>query len=92
MPNIVVVRALGARGPQGAAGAVNGFSPSLVSYRHEQQTTATVWTINHNLNFNPNVTVLDYSGNTIECDIVYVNSNQIRLTFSSVISGYAYLS
>jgi hypothetical protein len=92
MTNIIVVRALGARGPQGPSGATSGFNTSLVSYKFEQQSAVNIWNIIHNLNFNPNITVLDYSGNTIECDISHVSANQVRLTFSSVVSGYAYLS
>jgi hypothetical protein len=50
------------------------------------------WIINHNLGYNPAVTVMDYSKNTIECDIEYVNSNTVILTFNNAVSGHAYLS
>ena len=81
---------IGSQGIQGTAGI--SFSVSKVSFRYEQSNQSSVWNINHNLGFNPNITILDYSGNTIESDIVYVNINNVTLTFSSDVSGYAYLS
>ena len=81
---------IGSQGIQGTAGI--SFSVSQVSFRYEQSNQSSVWNINHNLGFNPNITILDYSGNTIESDIVYVNINNVTLTFSSDVSGYAYLS
>jgi hypothetical protein len=80
----------GLQGAQGVAGV--SFSTSQVSFKYEQASQSSIWNINHGLGFNPNVTILDYSGNTIESDIEYVNINNIRLIFSSNISGYAYLS
>lgn len=81
---------IGSTGVQGIAGV--SFSTSQVSFKYEQASMSSEWTINHNLSFNPNITILDYSGNTIECDIEYVNINRVKLTFSSDASGYAYLS
>jgi hypothetical protein len=68
------------------------FQTSLVSYTYEKQTGATVWVINHNLHFRPNVIVMDYGSNQVECDIAYVTIDQVTLTFSEPMSGYAYLS
>ena len=90
MVNVVVVRAKGARGEKGATGP--GFNISLVSYTYEKQSAGLVWTINHNLSFKPNVIVMDYGSNQVECDIEYTNENVVVLTFSETISGYAYLS
>ena len=81
---------IGSQGIQGTAGI--SFSVSKVSFRYEQSNQSSVWNINHNLGFNPNITILDYSGNTIESDIVYVNINNVTLIFSNEVSGYAYLS
>ena len=85
----IIVGAVGARGPKGADGT---FNINQVSFTYEKQTPGTTWTINHNLNFRPAVTVMDYGTNNIECDIRHVNENQVVLTFSEVVSGYAYLS
>jgi hypothetical protein len=67
-------------------------SPSAISFRFEQQTTVNTWDITHNLGFRPNVSVLDYGQNNIECDIEHVNENELQLHFSEATSGYAYLS
>jgi hypothetical protein len=82
----------GATGPQGPAGSISNFDVNLVSFQYEKQTNANIWNITHNLNFKPNIIVMDYGSNQVECDIEYVNQNQVRLTFSEVVSGYAYLS
>lgn len=82
-------------GPQGPAGSILNFDVTLVSFKYEQQTNNNVWTIQHNLGFVPNVLVMDYGQNNIECDIEYDPSdrlNKVILNFSSPVSGYAYLS
>jgi len=49
-------------------------------------------TINHNLDFFPNVTVKSSSGDILETGIDYNNTNQITLTMAQPFSGTAYLS
>jgi F0F1-type ATP synthase beta subunit len=63
-----------------------------VRYTHIQSTIATEWTINHNLNFYPNVTVLDNSSRILETDIVYLNANTVKIIMNSASSGTAYLT
>ena len=82
----------GATGPQGPPGSITNFNTSLVSFTYEKATNANVWNITHNLGFRPAVTVMDYGHNNIECDIEHLNANSLTLTFSDVVSGYAYLS
>lgn len=83
----------GVQGIQGPSGSGSGsFNVSLVSFTYEQMITSNVWSIVHNLNFRPNVLVMDYGQNNIECDIAYVDANSLTLTFSAAVSGYAYLS
>lgn len=48
--------------------------------------------INHNLGFNPNVTVKSSSGDVLETGIDYNNSNILTLTMAQPFSGTAYLS
>lgn len=66
--------------------------PPLVSFQHTQSAAATTWTIAHNLNFFPNVTVIDSGGNMVEANVTYTNNANLTITFSSAISGVAYLS
>jgi hypothetical protein len=51
-----------------------------------------IWTINHNLNFYPSVTVFDSGDNLIEAYIDYTNINTAIIVMNSAISGTAYLS
>jgi hypothetical protein len=68
------------------------LSVGLFSYTYEKQINALIWNITHNLKFKPNIIVMDYGSNQVECDIEYVNENSVKLTFSEAVSGYAYLS
>jgi hypothetical protein len=63
-----------------------------VSYKHTQNAASTVWTINHNLHFFPNVLSFDSAGNIAEGSIVHTDINSLTITFSAPISGYAALS
>jgi hypothetical protein len=74
-----------------------------VRYVHTQASVPTVqasgtyaglyiWTINHNLNFYPNVTVFDSGNNIVETHIAYSNANTAIIVMNSAISGTAYLS
>jgi hypothetical protein len=51
-----------------------------------------VWTINHNLGQFPSVTLVDTTGAVVLADILYVNNNQIIVTFSQPFAGKAYLN
>jgi hypothetical protein len=66
--------------------------PALVAYQHTQSAASTTWTIAHNLNFFPNVTVIDSGGSMVEANVTYTNNANLTITFSSAISGVAYLS
>lgn len=48
--------------------------------------------INHNLGFNPNVTVKTSAGDVLETGIDYNSYNQLTLTMAQPFSGTAYLS
>jgi hypothetical protein len=68
------------------------FTVGRVSYEHTQGSVSNSWTINHNLGFQPNVTVVDSAGTIYEGEIAYTNTNSLTVTFSSAFSGMAYLS
>jgi hypothetical protein len=63
-----------------------------VAYTHTQGTSSATWVINHYLGWNPNVTVQDSAGTTVEGNISYTNNNSLSITFSGAFSGKAYLS
>jgi hypothetical protein len=63
-----------------------------VRYVHNQTEIENEWTINHNLNFFPNVTILDNQNRILETDIVYLNSNTVKIVMNTASSGTAYLT
>jgi len=82
--------------PSGTVGFGTGATTEVVvpdlAYAHTQGTSSATWTINHNLDFYPNVTVLDSAGTIVEGEIAYPSRNQVVLTFTAAFSGKAYLS
>jgi hypothetical protein len=48
--------------------------------------------INHNLGFNPNVTIKSSAGDILETGIDYNSNNRLTLTMAQPFSGTAYLS
>lgn len=83
--------AVGPQGPQGPKGDT-GEPSGPIAYAHTQGVSNSVWVIQHNLGFYPNVTVVDSAGTIVEGEIEYTDVNNIRLTFSDSFSGKAYLS
>ena len=75
-------------GPQGPAGA---FTPSDIAYTHTQAVSSAVWTINHNLGFNPVAVVLDSGGTQCEGSITYPTVNRMVITFTGAFTGVAYI-
>lgn len=57
-----------------------------------QGTAAREWTIQHDLNKFPSVTVVDSAGTVVIGEISYVDNNTIILHFSGAFSGVAYLN
>jgi hypothetical protein len=82
--------AAGATGPQGAQGPAG---PSqVIAYTHLQNAVSLSWVITHNLGFYPNVVVTDSAGTVVEGDLSYASVNELTVTLTHAISGYAYLS
>jgi len=95
----------GAQGASGIAGATldttdeltegvtnKYFTVGRVAYTHTQGVSSDTWTINHNLGFHPNLTVIDSGGTIYEGEITYTNTVSLTVTFSAAFSGKAYLS
>jgi len=62
------------------------------SYTHTQNSVSSTWVVNHNLGYYPQVTVIESGGSNVEGTIVFNSLNQLTITFSVSISGYAYVS
>jgi hypothetical protein len=69
-----------------------GGGGGSASYTYKQSAASDTWIINHNLGFNPSVTVLDSAGTTVIGEIEYNTVNKLTLKFSTAFSGTAYLS
>jgi hypothetical protein len=88
----IIVSAPGPQGPMGRDGLQPENLAALVSYRHLQGTPLVTWTVVHNLNFFPNVTVFDSGESQVEGSVTHIDENSLTITFSSAIAGKAHLS
>jgi hypothetical protein len=61
------------------------------SYTHSQPTPSDIWTINHNLGFNPSVTIFDSNSEEMDGDVTFPTLNQVIIYFISPVSGSARL-
>lgn len=61
-------------------------------YTHNQLSSASTWTITHNLGFFPSVTVIDSGNNTVIGNVTYISENQLSVSFNATFGGKAYLS
>jgi hypothetical protein len=59
---------------------------------HTQGSASATWTITHNLNKFPSVTIVDSEEEQVFGVVDYQSANTIVLTFSAAISGKAYLN
>ena len=78
--------------PEAFNGGFLAASKTLGNYVHEQTLAANEWLITHNLGKYPVVTLVDYEGFVQIATVQYLSLNQIRVTFESEVSGFAYLS
>ena len=62
------------------------------NYTHEQNIPSAVWTINHNLNKKPSVTVVNSGDLVVYGDVEYITLNSLKITFSGGFTGKAYLN
>ena len=68
-----------------------------ITFTHNQNTTSNTWTITHNLNRFPSVTVVDSTNTIVIGTVVYNSVNQLTITFfqagsALAFSGKAYLN
>ena len=73
-----------------------GWQPlaqAVTSYRHEQITPATVWVINHNLGFKPNLSAFASDGSKVIGVETHPSVNQAIITYGSApFAGEVYCS
>tara|TARA_R110000868_G_scaffold74293_6_gene214783 strand:+ start:2883 stop:3173 length:291 start_codon:yes stop_codon:yes gene_type:complete len=84
IPRVVIT----SPGPQGPSGA---FQPGDIAYTHTQAQAANIWTITHNLGFNPTAVIMDSAGTNCEGEFAFPTVNTMTITFNSAFAGTAYL-
>lgn len=73
-------------------GTVTANGESLTSYTHNQTVAAEEWTINHNMNKKPSVTIVDSANTYVLGEVTYLDSNSLRVSFKYAFKGKAYLN
>ena len=74
-------------GDKGATGATGG------SYVHNQSSSASVWTVTHNLGYFPGgISVIDSGESIVVGDVTHTSINQFTVSFSTSFSGKVYVS
>ena len=73
-------------------GIVQGPSDVDKNFVFTQGAAASTWTIPHNLEKFPSVTVVDSANNVVVGHITYTNTNSLTVSFSSSFSGKAYIN
>ena len=71
---------------------INEISVLAYGYIHEQGVASNVWTVNHNLNKYPSVTVVDSAENVVVTEVDYVDKNTLTITMKGASKGKAYLN
>lgn len=61
-------------------------------YVHTQLSASKEWLVNHNLGKFPSVTVVDSAQTVVIGEVTYIDSNNLKITFSAEFGGTAYLN
>ena len=72
-------------------GVIGGVSLDA-NFVYTQVSPSAVWTVTHNLNKYPSVTVVDSADNTVYGEVEYNSLNQVTLTFAGGFSGKAFFN
>ena len=74
----------------------NGIWPTPVNlggtYTHNQDVASNSWTINHNLDYYPSVSIVDSAGTSVFGDVQYIDLNTVIVNFTDPFAGKAFLS
>lgn len=61
-------------------------------FQHNQESVSSTWTVEHNLNKYPAVTVVDSGDNLLYTEIEYIDKNTLEVRFEASTSGKAYMN
>lgn len=62
------------------------------NYVFTQTLASSSWNVNHNLNKFPSVSIVDSSNNLVIGDVMYIDSNNLTISFNASFSGKAYIN
>jgi hypothetical protein len=62
------------------------------SFEFDQSSASSTWTITHNLDKFPSITIVDTNNNVVNGEAQYQSKNTIVLNFSAAFAGKAYLN
>ena len=62
------------------------------NYVHSQASASTVWSVIHNLDKLPSVTVVDSAGTAVVGSVSFTDKNNLTITFTNAFSGKAYIN
>jgi hypothetical protein len=85
-PPKVTFKFAGVAGPQGPAGPAGAAGFSFT-----QPTPSALWTINHNLGYDPVIELFSIGGLIIEGSITNIDTNTLTVAFNSPYAGSARL-
>ena len=69
-----------------------GLGSGDLTYLFDQVTPLLVWNINHDMGKHPAINVFDSAGDDMECEINYIDVNNVELTFNIAFAGKATLN
>ena len=92
--NTITLTTVGSEGPATLVGStLNVPDYSAVStYIYIQNTPAVTWTIQHNLNKFPSVSVVNINNILMYGQVTYIDENNLIIEFSAGFSGKAYMN
>lgn len=70
----------------------SGGGGSDSNYVHNQMVAASTWSVTHNLNKRPSVTIVDSSGRLCLGEVTYIDDNNVEIVFTAAFSGSAYFN
>ena len=71
---------------------VNNVYTGDANFEHDQGVASSTWTVTHNLNKRPSVTVVDSATQVVIGEVTYNSDNQVTIKFSSSFAGKAYFN
>ncbi len=62
------------------------------TFTFTQSAASSTWSVTHNLDKFPSVSVVDSGNTAVVGSVEYINKNELTITFSAPFSGYAYMN